>query len=376
MTIMKKSSVDVKMGGGLDLSSVSGRRRLGVTKKSLALVLVAFLLVFAFAGCSKGDSPSDEASDKTSDTSSDEKYPITITHAFGETVIESKPERIVSIGWGNQDVPLALGIVPVGISEANYGALEGDRLLPWTLEKIKELGGDPVVFDDTDGLDFEAINEVNPDVIIAASSGITQEEYNTLSEIAPVVAYQGEPWQTLWRDQILQDAVGIGMEEEGKQLVSDLDDRIAEAVSAYPQIKGKTAAFLYFDPSDLSTFSIYTPSDPRCAFLTDLGLTIPSSVTTLAETSDSFYLQLSAENFDKMSDVDIILTWASGDGAGMLETLQNDPLIGEIPAVKNGSIVLLAEGPIAASQTPSPLSIPWAIDEYVSLIAEAADKVQ
>ena len=39
-------------------------------------------------------------------------------------------------------------------------------------------------------LDFEAISDANPDVILAAYSGITQEEYDTLSEIAPVVAYQ------------------------------------------------------------------------------------------------------------------------------------------------------------------------------------------
>ena len=57
--------------------------------------------------------------------------------------------------------------------------------------EIKELGVDnPNIFQDTDGLDFEAISDANPDVILAAYSGITQEEYDILSEIAPVVAYQ------------------------------------------------------------------------------------------------------------------------------------------------------------------------------------------
>ena len=31
-------------------------------------------------------------------------------HAYGETVIESQPEKVVTISWGNQDVPLALGL--------------------------------------------------------------------------------------------------------------------------------------------------------------------------------------------------------------------------------------------------------------------------
>ena len=51
------------------------------------------------------------------------EYPITIQHAYGETVIESKPERIATVGWENQDTPLALGIAPVGVSAANYGTI-------------------------------------------------------------------------------------------------------------------------------------------------------------------------------------------------------------------------------------------------------------
>ena len=51
-----------------------------------------------------------------------------------------------------------------------------------------------------DGLDYEAISDSNPDIILAAYSGITQEEYDLLSEIAPVVAYPENAWQTLWRD--------------------------------------------------------------------------------------------------------------------------------------------------------------------------------
>ena len=47
------------------------------------------------------------------------EYPITIQHAYGETVIESKPERIATVDWENQDTPLALGIAPVGVSAAD-----------------------------------------------------------------------------------------------------------------------------------------------------------------------------------------------------------------------------------------------------------------
>jgi iron complex transport system substrate-binding protein len=136
---------------------------------------------------------------------------------------------------------------------------------------------------------------------------------------------------------------------------------------------------MYFDPTDLSTFSFYSPSDPRVAYLTDLGLTIPPSVVKLAESTDSFYFSVSAENFDSASDVEIILTWSSGDGSDLLEALQGDPLLGQIPAIKNGAVVFMnestpTEAALAASQTPTALSIPYSIDEYLKRIAEAVDK--
>ena len=42
-----------------------------------------------------------------------------------------------------------------------------------------------MLFDETDGIDFEAVADTDPDVILAAYSGLTQEDYDTLSEIAP-----------------------------------------------------------------------------------------------------------------------------------------------------------------------------------------------
>ena len=314
--------------------------------------------------------------EETQTTSEDgAEYPLTITHAFGETILEAKPERIATISWGNQDVPLALGIVPVGISEANYGVQDGSGLLPWTKEAYAALGVDaPILFKDTDGLDYEAINSVEPDVILAAYSGITQEEYDLLSQIAPVIAYPELPWQTPWRGQIVLDATGMGMKAEGEALLADIEQLILEKAGQYPQIAGKKVAFFYFNPTDFGKFFIYLPTDPRAAFLTDLGMEFPQSVLDLAKSSESFALEISAENIDAISDIEVIVAY--GDDV-LLEALQADALLGQIPAIKNGSVVMIEDGtPLAASGTPSALSIPATIDEYLEMLGEAADKVQ
>lgn len=335
-----------------------------------SIILACALLI---TGCSSAATKTEDKASKTKNSSV--TYPITVKHAFGETKIEKQPEKIVTISWANQDVPLALGVVPAGVSKANYGKTDENGLLPWTAAKYKELGVEkPVVFDDVDGLDYEAISNAKPDVILAAYSGVTQEEYNLLSKIAPVVAYPKLPWQTYWRDQITTNATAMGKKDEGEKLVSDLEKLITEKTSKYSNIKGKKAAFCYFNPADLGKFYVYLPTDPRAAYLTDLGLEVPESVKELAKTSNSFALEISSENIDKLADIDVMVTYGSNT---LLKQLQGDKLLGTVPTIKNGSVAIIEDGSaLAASCTPSALSIPATIDEYLKIIGEAADKVQ
>lgn len=45
-----------------------------------------------------------------------ETYPVVIEHAFGTTTLIAKPTRIATVNWSNHEVPLALGVVPVGFA--------------------------------------------------------------------------------------------------------------------------------------------------------------------------------------------------------------------------------------------------------------------
>lgn len=336
-------------------------------RKFLTLSIITFTVILS--GCT-----STNKKDSTDEANTD-SYPMTIKHAFGETTIKSKPKKVATISWGNQDVPLALGVVPVGASKANYGVDSKVGLLPWSIAKYKELGVDkPVLFDDTDSLDYEAISKTSPDVILAGYSGITKEEYDMLSKIAPVVPYNNKPWLTLWREQIRIDAQGMGMKKEGETLIRDLDTLIQNKLKQYPQLKGKTAAFAYFNPKDLGNFYIYLPEDPRAAYLTDLGLEFPEEIQELGKKSASFSIQLSAENVDILKSVDILVAYGNDD---LLKAMQHDKLLKTIPAIANGSVAFYEDGSsLAASATPTALSIPATIDDYLKVIGNAADKVK
>lgn len=351
-------------------------------KFSLITTLLTAILMFVLVGCSGQQSspaPAAQAEEpKTESTNSEaanSEYPIVIKHAFGETVIEAKPERVATISWANHDVVLALNVVPVGFSAANFGVQDDSGMLPWTAQKLKELGEEsPNIFQDTDGLDFEAIADAAPDVILAAYSGITQEDYDILSQIAPVVAYETGPWVTSWRDQIKFNSMGMGMEQEGIQLIADTEKLIQDKANEHPGIKGKKAVFAMINATDLSKFYVYTPADPRGEFLGEIGMEYPESIMNYITDPNSFFIELSAENADALNDVEILISY--GD-ENTLKALQADPILGKVPAIERGSVAIIGNNtPLAAAGNPNPLSIAYSIDEYLNLISEAVSNLK
>lgn len=335
----------------------------------LGAAVVAVALSASLAACSSttagtGGGSSAPAGDEGA-------FPVEIEHAYGTTEIPAKPERIATVAWGNHEVPLALGVVPVGMSKATWGDDDGDGVLPWVEDKLEELGAEtPVLFDETDGIPFEQVADTQPDLILASYSGLTQEDYDTLSKIAPVVAYPDVAWGTSVQDMIAMNSTAMGMKAEGEQLIADLDARVQESLEAHPAMQGKKFIFSFFDPADMSQVGFYTSLDTRPGFLTDLGLPEPEVVAEESAKTDSFLAYVSAEQADRFADVDVFVTY--GDDT-TVETLQADPLLSQIPAIKEGRIAVLQnETPLAASANPSPLSIDWGIDEYFDLLADAA----
>lgn len=257
----------------------------------------------------------------------------------------------------------------MGISKSTWGDDNGNGIMPWTEEKLKELGAEtPTLFDETDGIPFEQVADTQPDVILASYSGLTQEDYDTLSKIAPVVAYPDVPWATSMEEMVEMNAEAIGKEDEGKRLVDDLDKQTEKALSKYPDLKDKKLLFTAFGgTTDASKIGFFTTEDPRMGFLAEHGLGTPDVVEKNSKGAKQFWVEVSAEKPEEFNDVDLVVAYSSGNAADdkkALEEMQKDPLKGKIPAVKAGHVVFLENGPLGASANQSPLSIPWGIDKY------------
>jgi iron complex transport system substrate-binding protein len=299
-------------------------------------------------------------------------YPIVVKHAFGTTMIEKKPVRIASVAWANHEVALALGVVPVGMAAANFGDDDGDGVLPWVTERLKQLGAEtPVLFDEGDGIDFEAVAATSPDLILAAYSGLSESDYQTLSQIAPVVAYPDAAWSTDWRQMIRLNSTAMGLASQGDALINKIESEITETLAAFPQLKAKSALFVtHLDAGDLSTIHFYTTNDTRVKFFQDLGLVSPKSVIAASEPGQ-FSGSISSERVDLFDDVDIIVTYG---GQSLSAALKSNPLLSKLPVVKNDALVMLGRDPLGTAANPTPLSIPFVLKDSVALLAGAADK--
>ncbi|TNL98466.1 iron-siderophore ABC transporter substrate-binding protein [Corynebacterium tapiri] len=337
---------------------------------------IAASAALTLAACS-GNEPATNTSAHNS--SEQGALPTTIHHAFGETTIETAPERVAAVGWGNNEVPLALGITPVGMTKASFGDDDGDGILPWAEDKIAELGGEtPVLFDETDGLPFEAIAGTKPDVILASYSGITEDDYKTLSKIAPVIAYPEKPWSTPLNTSIEMNSAALGKAEEGKKLTEDIHTDVDNALAKHPELKDANVLFTSFGATaNNSTLGFYVTEDPRAGFLKDAGIGVPKVVEEASKDADTFWVERSTERPEDFADVDLIVSYGSNDPAEnqkTLEGMQADPLLSKIPAIRDGHVAFLGEGPVAASASPSTLGTPWGVDKYFSILSEALNK--
>lgn len=341
--------------------------------RPLSLVLVTAAVVAACSGSGSGgtsaeDAPgADQADASTADTSA---FPVTVEHAFGETEITDEPERVVTWGWGSTDAAIALGVVPVAMPYGDYGG-DDEGVLPWVRQALDDTGAEvPGVLPNVEEPPFEVIAAAQPDMILAAYSGITEEEYDLLADIAPTVAYPDQPWSTPWRDVIEIVGTSLGRSGEAAGLLDDIDAAVAEQADAHPELAGKSVAMVWDTPED---FYVYKPVDARVEFTLDLGLVSAHSVDELSNGDSTFYYTLSLEQLGALES-DILVSYAdTPDASDQFLASDHAQLM---PQVREGRVAeVVGTELIAAVSPPTALSLTWGLDDYVARLSEAAQAV-
>lgn len=313
------------------------------------------------AGSATGSEPADGPNPEAPEA--DVVFPVTITHKFGDVTIEAAPKRVVSIGFSDQDDLLALGITPVGIRDW-YGE-QPFATWPWAVEALGD--AEPEVLPSGE-LNFEQIALLAPDLIVGVSSGMTVEDYDKLSQIAPTVAQTGDyvdygmPWQE--RTTLIGQAVG--QSEAADQLVSTIEERFSAVREANQDFQGATGAVAFFFNDQPGA---YTTSDTRSRLMADLGFRIPADYDEIAG-EGGFYASFSAEQI-ALLDVDT-LVWLAGTDEEVAAIAASELRSG-LRAAAEGREVFVDQELGGAFSFASPLSLNYLLDNLVPELIAAVD---
>ncbi|WP_338748851.1 ABC transporter substrate-binding protein [Janibacter alittae] len=329
-------------------------------------------VLLALSACSTGSAADTTAKGDTSPSAEAGAFPVTITHAFGSTEITRAPTRIATVGWNDQDVVASFGVVPVGATKITWGG-NAQGSTPWFDEAVQEIDPDAEVvrYDDADGVPVAEIATLAPDLILGVNSGLTKEEYDKLSTIAPTVAYPELAWGTPWEESVAIIGKAIGQPDEADQLGRETNRLIDDAVAKNSAVKGTSVAWASFSPTDTSTIDIYTSIDLRPQLLRRFGMEDAGIVKENSD-GDAFFFSVSAEKAQDI-DADVLIFYAEDT---QIEDLKSDPLLGRIPAIERGSFVASADNTVAMTMSsPSPISMEVAVTQFLPLVADAAKAV-
>jgi iron complex transport system substrate-binding protein len=305
-----------------------------------------------------------EGATTTSGTADPSTFPVTIETKYGSVEIPAAPERVVSVGYSDQDPLLALGVVPVGIRDW-YGDMPY-AVWPWAQDALGD--AQPALLSAVE-IDFEAVAALQPDLIVGVYSGMTDAEYESLAAIAPTLAQPadypdfGVPWQVGTR--MIGEAVGKLPEAEA--MITDVEQQFTEARAAHPEFEGKSGVVGFV--LEEGVIGGYGPHDIRAQMLERLGFVTPPEIAS--RSTDLFYASFSLEEIGLL-DADV-LVWIAGDET-VMQRIRQIPLREQLRAAKEGREVFLddiVDG--GAASFSSVLSLPYLLDRLVPRLAAAVD---
>ncbi|WP_196424305.1 iron-siderophore ABC transporter substrate-binding protein, partial [Streptomyces clavuligerus] len=333
---------------------------------------LAFAAALVLTGCGSGTSGSG-TDDKTSAANPSGAFPVSIEHAHGIATIPEKPKRVVTVSWMNQDVVAALGTVPVGVDKQWGGDKDGYH--PWFRDQVEKLGGElPEVlnYGDSGEMDFEQILSLDPDLIIGLYSGISDVDYKRLSEIAPTLAYTKKPFDGgTWQDMTRTIGKALGETEKAESLVTEVEGGLATVAKENPEFQGKTFAYGMALAPGATEASLYLDYDPRVRLLTEIGFENTPSMKAIASAVQgaNWYGGVSMEKLDSI-EADVYVGWANNPKE-VTHSL-NDPVFKRWAPIQDKNYAFLQDPTLSmATSAPTVLSIPWAMERYVPLLADA-----
>jgi iron complex transport system substrate-binding protein len=303
------------------------------------------------AGCSSSKPPPGTASAGS----------VTITHLFGQTVIKEPPKRVVSAGYTEQDDLLAVGVVPIAVT--NWFGDQPFAVWPWAAPKLG--GAQPVVLNLDNGIPVDQIAGLKPDLIVAINAGVDSDTYQKLSAIAPTVPQSdGNAFFEPWKEQATTIGQAVFQAEQMKSLIDGVDQKFTGVAKKNPQWTGKKA--LLMQGALWQGTVVATMASWRTDFLNQMGLVISDSIKPFGTDQRAV---IPRDHIKAVLDSADLVIWTTQSPDDQKALLADPEVAGSLATAQNRHIFTTKDqaGAIAFS---SPLSYPVIADQLPPQISK------
>lgn len=315
----------------------------------LVTALFGTLLIAGLAACGSDDSATESGDAQTL------AAPVTVEHKFGETTIDAIPKRIVTIDLQWTDVMLAMGVEPVGYT---VDALMPDEKVPW---QKAPAGAKALPL--TDGVPVEQILALDPDLVLGSYSIADEETYKLLADRVPTVAGPQDTQVMAWQDMVRLAGKFLNEPSRAEQVIASVDDEVAAVAGEYPALKGRTFALAQYVVGD-SMYIVADEKDGSSVFFQQLGMALYPPVVAEGRKTGEARVNVSTERADLLQ-ADLLAFLVNG---GDESDLSDIPGFDQLP----GTVAVLDYPTVVGLNTPTPLSIPYALEKLTPYLKEVA----
>ena len=286
---------------------------------------------------------------------------MTIDHLFGQTVIKEPPKRVVSAGYTEQDDLLAVGVVPIAVT--NWFGDQPFAVWPWAQPKLG--GAQPTVLNLDNGIPVDQIAGLKPDLIVAVNAGVDADTYKKLSAIAPTVPQSdGDAFFEPWKDQATAVGQAVFHPDQMKSLIDAVDKQFTDVAQKNPQWKGKKA--LLMQGALWQGTVVATMAGWRTDFLNQMGLLIDDSIKPFGSDHRAVIPRDQIKAVLDSADVVIWTTESPDDQKALLA----DPEVAASQATAHYRHVFTTKDQAGAIAFASPLSYPLVADQLPTEITK------
>jgi iron complex transport system substrate-binding protein len=286
---------------------------------------------------------------------------VTITHLFGETVIKEPPKRVVSAGYTEQDDLLAVGVVPIAVT--NWWGDQPFAVWPWAQSKLG--GAQPVVLNPDNGIPVDQIAGLKPDLIVAINAGVDTDTYQKLSSIAPTVPQaDGDAFFEPWKEQATAIGQAVFQADQMKSLIGAVDKQFAAVAQKNPGWQGKKALLMQgtlWQGTVVANLAGW-PTD----FLNQMGLVIADSIKPFGSNHRAVIPRDHVKAVLDSADVVIWTTESPDDQKALLA----DPDVAASQATAQNRHIFTTKEQAGAIAFSSPLSYPLVADQLPPQISK------